>query len=121
MISLAGVPPTLWSDAWWSEFTRSAGLAGTLAVAAALIAFFSARHTTNTNNAANRAARRRDRWWEMFRWFVEQGEMLDDQRATMVIEALASEAETDFELAILAALANEMIEESDGVEEVAAP
>lgn len=58
-----------WNDAGWpwiSDWMQSAGFAGTAAVAAAVIAFFSAR-----------SQKRRESWWETIRWSVDLA--LEDQ------------------------------------------
>lgn len=97
--------PALWSSDWWSEFLRSPGLAGTLAVATAVLGLVGVW----LNVAAARRSRERDRWWEMFQRVSGEVETYSDKRATMVLEAMAGEARTGFERQMISSLIDQIV------------
>lgn len=109
MTHLLATPPPIGSDAWWSEFTTSSGLASLLAVAAAIVAVVGAIITTHMGHRASQEAARRDRWWHMFTWLVENLDTLDGLRATMLVTALYRDAKTMFERAVLRAIAARLL------------
>lgn len=101
--------PAAFTDLWWSEFLRSPGFAGLLAVGAALVTLGGVA----INNRANRAGRARDRWWEMYRWLMDETATFTDRRATMVLEALTEEATTAFEKQLVAAATERLVPPED--------
>lgn len=98
-----------WVDAGWpwlSGWMQSAGFAGTAAVGAAVIAFFSAR-----------SQKRRDSWWETLRWSVDLA--IEDQDADprqgvlglRVVQALAKSRHVrDDQLNVVRAITNVILD-----------
>lgn len=106
--------PAIFTNEWWSEFTRSPGLAGVLAVIAAFVAYRGATSTAKLNAAASREGKRRDRWWAMYLWFLGEQRHVEQDRATMMLEALGNDAETDFEKTLVAAASDAYLKEDEG-------
>lgn len=102
--------PAVWTADWWSEFLRSPGFAGSLAVLAAALGLAGVAWNTR----ATRKARERDRWWEMFQRVSDDLATYDERRATMVMEALRDQARTVFEQQMVATLIDQVLPPATG-------
>lgn len=89
----------MWSEAWWSAFTRSAGFGGVAAVVAAFVAFLGVVAKSVADGFLARRARRdtlddaaAERWWEMYRWSLAQIDSLTVDQAYALLDELNDQA-----------------------------
>lgn len=118
-VSVAEVIPALWSEDWWSEFFRSPGFGGVVAVLAAIIGIIAvlirgriektqageARthelEIASENRKHESATAYAGHWWEMYRWVLDQLDVMDYERAERLLDALDVQAPGDAERALV--------------------
>lgn len=89
-------PHTAGIGAWISDFAKSSGLAGVLAVVAALIAFFG----LNLQLSHQRRAEAGRAWWERFQWASSRALPVDPKHEALPYDAVVSTLNALFDSAI---------------------
>lgn len=110
--------PSLWTEAWFSEFLRSAGFGGVAAVLAATVGLIGVwrrsqldRRLARDSRAAVVEDNAADRWWSMYQWSLAQLGTLDAERALVLLTELDSQAPGPAERALVSVAIDLYLEE----------
>ncbi len=112
---------------WFDEFVKSPGFAAIGAVFAAALAYAAAsrriEHDRQAGRAERQAARRAaeaQHWWEVLLWVYDNIDTKDPATMLRICRALAGEARTDGERAMLGAIVEQRLHR-DGARAVELP
>ena len=108
---------------WLDGFVKSPGFGALAAVAAAGVAYMAASRRINHDRESDDAQRKaaldsanEQHWWEVLMWVYDNIDTQDPDKMLRICRALADDAHTDGQKAMLAAIVEERLQTEDGEE-----
>ncbi|MTD16740.1 hypothetical protein GIS00_22645 [Nakamurella sp. YIM 132087] len=98
---------------WFDGFVKSPGLGALGALVAAVVAYRAVGRRIRYDQDAAADLAQDQHWWDLLMWVYAQASSLDPDRMLRICRALADQAHTDQQEAMLAAIVEERLERGE--------